>query len=63
MNQQLLDTRTYKFEDETGKISFGKFQYRIKMVKGKVETVWNEYNHSIMPNSDTFEYFKNKYEN
>jgi len=58
MTQNLVNTRTYRDLDEkTGKIIITKVNYRINIAAGKVVSVFNEFNHSILSTSETFEYY------
>jgi len=56
------DYRTYKSINDNGIIEFMKVKYSIVIKNDKIYKIFNEHNHSIMPNSETFLFFKNKYE-
>jgi hypothetical protein len=62
MTQNLVETRTYRYEDEsTGKQKTMKVNYRINLRAGRVTHVFNEFNNSVNTNSEVFEYFSSKF--
>lgn len=57
----LVDVRTYKYENEIGVLEHHAVKYLITLRNGTVENVFNEYHKSVEKNSEVFEYYSNKF--
>ena len=57
VNQEIIDIRTYRYEDEQGKLRHQKVKYSIMMKKNKVVSVINEYSNTIDNRSECFQHY------